>query len=102
PAPAFLNLGGTLMHLEEPLRASLIVDERTVGFGEGTCGDEDVRLLRRSVRRVVDHNYLLALVKKLVDDVSFCVAIEIIFNNDDRIGVAVDHRVEGGVEAMAT
>src|SRR5262249_16805154 len=96
PAPAFLNGPGRHEGLKEPLRTSFAADECAVGFCKGARGQNEFGFLRRRSREVIEYDQMSGGFEQGIDVSARRATVEIIFQNDERIGLSLPDRLKCG------
>src|SRR5688572_5755207 len=95
-----MNQGRMLMNLEKPLSAPFVVHKRSIGFSKCARRNNNMCFLRGWMRRMVDDDDVFTFCQELIYYILLCMAVEIIFNYDHRIGMFVDHGIKGGVQPV--
>ncbi|MCY1421753.1 hypothetical protein D9M71_374170 [compost metagenome] len=106
PAPAFVNqdIGvqvGWVVDLEEALGTAFLADQGTVAFGEAGRWQDQVCAVQGAGFLVVGNDHHFRCVQRGIDLGSIDTGVQVVFQHDDSIGLAVDHRLQGSIDRLA-
>ena len=92
PAPAFLDRLGRQENLEETLRPPFAAHQSAISFGEGRHRQNQFRLCRGRRFQMVESHHVLKARQKLVHNRSGKPLVEVVFQNDDSVGLGLRAR----------
>ena len=102
PAPACRNIILRNEYLEESLGASFAADESAVGFGEGSGRQNQLGFLGRRIGEVIENDHVRRSFEEGVDFSSGRAAVEIVFQDDHRVGTSIPDRLKRGAQRVST
>lgn len=107
PAPAFANedvgvVVARLEHLEEALGTTLLADQCAVAFGEGGGRQHEVGALGGGSLLVIGDDHGLGCGQGGVHLGGVGAAVEVVLEDDDRVGLAGGQGFQGCVHGFPT